>query len=339
MAPSRRFFALLTTALVAALPSQGGYLNPVYGSDSPDPGVVYDSATSLWWATTTTGDAPDRFLLHSSPDLSNFTARGFIWPRGAAGAPSWGVSDFWAPEIHAVGKGYVLYFVARTHAGVLSVGAAVSTTGAVNGPFSDIGAPLVGDASMGQIDPTYFLDVNGTPYLIWKEDGNAVGARTPIRYAQLTPNGTALAPGGPDWRSTQLITNDLPWEGSIIEAPWMTRFGSEFFLFYSANDYTQHYCVSVARAPAPTGPFVKLGTPLMTTSTATKPKWTAPGHCSVVEAADGGWAMVYHAWRTADRNSGRQMLMDRVEWPAGADGTWPAMTAGDAPTDTEQPLP
>ena len=118
---------LAATALAAAASTSaaaGSFCNPVFGADSPDPGVVWDAATSLYWASTTTGDAADRFLLHSSPDLSNFTARGFIWPQGAAGAPTWGVSDFWAPEIHAVGGSWVLYYVARTAAGVLSIGAA-----------------------------------------------------------------------------------------------------------------------------------------------------------------------------------------------------------------------
>ena len=36
------------------------------------------------------------------------------------------------------------------------------------GPYMDSGSELVTSSSMGQIDPTYFQDTNGTQYLIWK---------------------------------------------------------------------------------------------------------------------------------------------------------------------------
>lgn len=78
------------------------------------------------------------------------------------------------------------YFSARDTTGRLAVGAAHSTN--VLGPYTDIGAPLVRDASLGAIDAHAFVTSSGTPYLLWKLDGNAVGAPTPIRIQRLAPD-------------------------------------------------------------------------------------------------------------------------------------------------------
>jgi hypothetical protein len=59
----------------------------------------------------------------------------------------------------------------RHHDGVLCVGAAYSAS--ILGPYKDIGRPLVRNATMGNIDPTYFyLPQTKEHYLIWKEDAN-----------------------------------------------------------------------------------------------------------------------------------------------------------------------
>lgn len=182
--------------------AQQTYTNPVVATeDAPDPGVVYCPESGLYLSTTTTGGVP-AFRLRTSPNLVNWTDIGYMFEKKFSWA---GTDGYWAPEVHQVNGGYVAFYVARNAAtGTLSVGAAVSTSGKCTGPFEDIGQPLVTDttsAKMGQIDPTYFADVDGRQWLIWKTDGNAVGQPTPIRIAQLTDNGTALVPGQGDWRS------------------------------------------------------------------------------------------------------------------------------------------
>lgn len=109
---------------------------------------------------------------------------------------------------------YNVYFVGRNAAGVLSVG--VGTSASPTGPFKDIGAPLFTQPAMGNIDPTFFHnDATGRNYLIWKRDGNAVGQATPIFLAELDTTGTRILTN-----PLQLITNDEPWEGVLVEAPW-----------------------------------------------------------------------------------------------------------------------
>jgi hypothetical protein len=60
---------------------------------------------------------------------------------------------------------------------------------------------------MGNIDPTFFIDTDGTRYLIYKEDGNAIDKPTPIWIVSLNTNGTVITSN-----KTFMITNDLPWE-------------------------------------------------------------------------------------------------------------------------------
>ena len=310
-------------------------MNPVVpASDTPDPGVIFCPDDGFWYAATTSGDAADAFPIRRSADLSAWTVVGHVFPAGRW--PAWAKSDMWAPEIHRVAGGYNVYFVGRAADGQLSVGVAVSTSGNVTGPFVDpLGSPLVHDdsgARMGQIDPTYYADDDGRQYLVFKTDGNAVGKPTPIRIAELTDNGTALADNGqPAWSATQLITNDEPWEGAIVEAPW---------LFYSANGFSDGtYAVGVARADAIRGPYAKLGAPILRNDTrVSPPTFEGPGHCSVVQARDGAYAIVYHAWRGGDR-SFRVMMLDAVTWAAGPDGVpWPAV-ANSSPSSTAQPVP
>jgi GH43 family beta-xylosidase len=291
----------------------GIYTNPVVPVDCADPGVLHDG--SRYVMACTSGNAADAFPIRTSTDLVAWMEAGHVFP--AASKPAWAKGDFWAPEIHAVGGAYVAYFTARHADGQLSIGAATAPTAL--GPFTDIGAPLVHQASMGSIDPHEFLAPDGTTYLLWKDDGNAVGKPTPIHAQPLAPGGTALT-----GTATVLITNDRPWEGAVTEAPWMVAHGGELFLFYSGGSYADAtYAVGVARAPAPLGPFVKASGPLV----ATKGAWVGPGHCSIVDAPSGDLAIVEHAWASGRVNGpgdGRLLLVDRVAW--GADG-WPTTIA------------
>lgn len=203
------------------------------------------------------------------------------------------------------------------------------------GPFSDIGAPLFGEPVMGNIDPTFFRDpVSQQVYLVWKRDGNAVGQDTPIFLQSLAPDGLALT-----GTRTRLLNVTLPFEGPLVEAPWLiySSIRKFYYLFYSANGYGgDKYCVSVARARAVTGPYEKYGRPILQTNFSASPEvFPSPGHCSVIpsEAGPDQWIMIYHAW-SAD-HSVRDMMMDKVIW---SPDEWPLISSG-VPSTTPQPLP
>ena len=301
----------------------GLYENPVVPVDCPDPGVLRDG--SRYVMTCTSGGAADAFPIRVSSDLVHWTLVGTIFP--AASKPAWASGDFWAPEIHKVGGGYVAYFTARNRLdGRLSVGAAHAT--AATGPFHDLGQPLVHDGALGMIDPTEFTDADGTPYLAWKGDGNAMGQPTPLYGQQLALDGLSLVGA----RKTLLTNDPASWEGGVIEGPWVVSRGGQYFLFYSGNAYFNgSYAVGVANASAPLGPYHKAGAPILTT----RGVWVGPGHCSVVEGPAGETVMVYHAWRAGHVNGpgdGRLTLVDEVQWGSGP-------TVPEAPSSRSRPLP
>ena len=302
----------------------GLYTNPVIPGDCPDPGVLRDGSTYV--LTCTSGNAADAFPIYTSPDLAHWSPAGHVFP--SASRPKWATSDFWAPEIHKVGSHYVAYFSARNTAdGKLSVGAASAPS--ATGPFTDLGAPLIHDPNMGLIDASEITASSQIPYVLWKEDGNAVGKPTPIHAQQLAPDGLSLV-GSP----STLITNDQAWEGALVEGPFMVERSGTFYLFYSGNSYASTaYAIGVARGASPTGPMTKAAAPILVTGGA----WAGPGHCSVLDTPAGDTAIVYHAWPSncvGGQGCGRATLLDEIAW----DGSgWPSVLL--APSSTTRPLP
>lgn len=135
----------------------------------------------------TSNDAPDAFPILRSPDLHHWELAGFVFPRGQA--PAWaitgeGAADFWAPELHRVGGGFLLCFAARNHERALCIGLARADR--PDGPFVADPEPLL---SGGVIDPNLFVCADGRVLLFWKEDSNAVWPR---KLAQLLNDDPAL---------------------------------------------------------------------------------------------------------------------------------------------------
>ncbi|MEO5612659.1 MAG: glycoside hydrolase family 43 protein [Sphingomicrobium sp.] len=126
----------------------------------------------------TSNDAPDAFPILHSDDLEHWQHRGFVFPEGHA--PEWtatgrSVADFWAPEMARVGDEYWLCFTARQASGVLAIGLAKSRH--PQGPWADIGRPLLTGKIGGVIDAHLFIDPNGDRYLLWKDDSNGLWPR------------------------------------------------------------------------------------------------------------------------------------------------------------------
>lgn len=295
----------------------GLYGNAVLPNGCADPGVT--KVGDHYVMTCTSGGAANAFPIYSSPDLVHWTLATHVFSQ--AEKPAWATGDFWAPEIHQVGAHWVVYFSARNTDGKLSIGAASATDPL--GPYTALAQPLVHDANMGLIDASEFTDTDGTPYLLWKEDGNAVGKPTPIHAQPLAADGLSLT----GTRST-LITNDQSWEGAVTEGPFMIEHAGSYYLFYSGNSYANAtYAVGVAKASSPTGPFTKAAGPIVTSTSA----WVGPGHNSVVVGPGGDLYLVYHAWDAA--HTTRYPLVDQITWVNG----WPAVPG--APSTGSRPMP
>ena len=108
-------------------------------------------------------------------------------------------------------------------------------------------------AQGGAIDPSIFVATNGTPWLLWKADGDCCNLPTYIYSQQLSTDG--LSTVGPPH---ELIGATQPWEGGLVEAPSMVQSGNTFWMFYSANLWgTPNYSIGIAECQSVTGPCTK----------------------------------------------------------------------------------
>ncbi|MBI5768941.1 MAG: family 43 glycosylhydrolase [Verrucomicrobia bacterium] len=301
---------LLATAIAADTSFR--YQNPVRAGDFPDPSVI--RVGDEYWASATSSEWAPHFPLLRSRDLVNWELTGYVFST----PPSWAKSNFWAPEIAQDRGKFFIYYVAREIASN-RLAVAVATADHPGGPYTDHG-PLVAQEA-GSIDAQPFTDAEGVRWLLWKEDGNSKKIPTIIWLQRLRDDGLALV-----GERREILRNDKPWEGAVVEGPFVLRRGDTYYLFYSGAaccGKNCDYALGVARAKSMTGPWEKAPTnPILAGNAA----WRCPGHGSIVTDPDGRTWLLYHAYaQKGFVATGREMLLDEVVF--GADG-WPTINSG-----------
>jgi beta-xylosidase len=302
---------------VTALGAGVEYQNPVIAGDFPDPSVIHVGKD--FWATATSSEWGPQFPLLHSVDLVNWELTGPVF----AHRPDWAVGNFWAPEISQHEGRYFVYYVGRKKGGPLAV--AVASAEKPSGPYTDHG-PLVAQAA-GSIDPVAVTDEKDQRYLIWKEDGNSRKQPTILWAQPLAQDGCNLI-GEPK----EIMRNDAPWEGAVIEGPFVVHSGEWFYLFYSGSGCCGsdcNYALGVARSRSLLGPWEKNpANPIL----AGNSFWKCPGHGSIVQDEQSRYWLLYHAYSTKDFIfTGREALLDEVKF--GPDG-WPTINDRKGPSAT-----
>lgn len=289
---------------------------PVLAGDWPDPSVIRADNQDL--AVSTNGGWAPTIRVLSSPDLHTWSIASSVFRR----PPRWARTNFWAPEIARLGRGYAVFYSAlprRPHSW-FCLGVATAATPA--GPWHDAGRPLR-CSRYGSIDPFPVRDERGRLHLVWKEDGNQFHRPTPFFAQRLRADGRRLL-----GRPKELIRDSRRWEGKVIEAPTIVRSGRWFHLLYSGNRCCTKRCayaVGVARSRSLLGPWRKRRRPILRGGRG----WRCPGHVSVVPDGVGGLTAVFHAYRGGEeRLAGRQLLA--APYTIGADG-WPRIGDGRPP--------
>lgn len=133
---------------------------------------------------------------------------------------------------------------------------------------------------------------------------------TPIYAQRLTETGERVG------EEHLVLTNDLDWEGHLIEGPWVTKQQGRYWMFYAGNDFgTPAYGIGVAVADHIFGPYIKQGDPLLKSTTT----WWAPGHASVAPGLDGELQLFFHAFfpGTGGYNEFRALLTTRLRFGPG----------------------
>ena len=315
----RRGAAALTAALLVAGCGSGEtpsstpegapvYTNPVVRTDAPDPQAIRVGET---WYLFHTNSGGRNVPVLTSPDLVDWTPAGDALPE----LPAWAdAGKTWAPEVIQLAPDrFALYYtVADRASGRQCLGRAVAAT-PLGSYRDDAEGPLVCQAELGgSIDASPYRDADGSLWLLWKNDGNAIGVDTWLWSQRLSPDGLQLV-GTP----TKLLKQTEPWEGTLIEGPFFHRHDGKLLLFFAANAYDQaSYAEGYAVCESPTGPCVKAAENPVLKSNAVA---SGPGHASMV-SKDGRTWLLYHAWPPGQEGStdpGRQVWLDEVVWTDG----------------------
>ena len=342
--PASAATAAAAAALAAcAAPSPGyraepTYANPVLDADFPDPAVLKAPDGYYYAYATQTGraGASVNVQVARSRDLTSWEAL----PDALPVKPEWAsrTQDFWAPHVARHGGRYILYYSAKPDAALADPARglclAVATAERPEGPFRDVGRPLLCGEGFVNIDPMLFEDpASGKLLLYW---GSGFG---PIKVQELSAGGLSFAPGSRPVDLVPAVKSEDPAEYQrLVEGAWVVLRGGWYYLFYSGDNCCgpkAHYAVMVARSRSATGPFETLAQATGAASSVIlerRGKWVAPGHNSVVTDARGTDWLVYHAVdsdrpraRPEDEvNTRRIMLIDRIAWKNG----WPTIEGG-----------
>ncbi|MGV3507878.1 MAG: family 43 glycosylhydrolase [Sphingobacteriaceae bacterium] len=211
----------------------------LYGYGDPALIKVDADNTSNYYLVVTSNDAPNSFPIFESQNLTEWKFMNFVFPKGKK--PQWAadgefVSDYWAPEIHKIGKEFRVCFVARDKATYeLCIGMARSSN--PEGPYlAHSSALLKGNV----IDPHIFVADDGTTYLFWKEDNNDVWPGKLIEVLYENPQLITMLFDTPEDQKTAIFIQTLwPW---IKTHPPMEKFLiMQVFIEAVISKYTQFY--------------------------------------------------------------------------------------------------
>jgi len=311
---------------------------PIYDGDFADPTALAAGSTLYFYASSS---QPSRYDHGANvPVIALSRGEGFsghfvgdAMPK----VPTWSVSGYqWGPDVWARPDGtYVMYYStpATVPLGCLAKPPAsgcvktvqgwtnaecVSRATATNptGPFVDnsTSAFICPTNEGGAIDPSVFVDSTGTPWLLWKSDGDCCDEPTYIYSQQLSPDG--LSTVGP---ANRLLGATQPWEDHLVEAPAMIEDHDHFWLFYSGSLWGHKtYGIGIARCASVVGPCTKPLDHSWVSSHADGVSDQGPGGEEFYQTGSIVW-MVHHGLAPGQTGNSaqRRLYVDLIAFPPG----------------------
>lgn len=309
-----------------------------------DPYILLDERTGIYYMYGT-GGTENGFVAYSSNDLKKWKKEGVVYT--AAQEKSWGVKDFWAPEVYQWGDKFYMFYSAHWKVNPdnelenYKIGIAVSS--APTGPFEDVtGKPLF-DPGYPVIDGNVYIADDGRKYLYYSrccykhpvESEIADWARKQGLYDEIEESwvyGVELKPdltgiiGEPvlllrpplkmndkqaEWESRSVTSKEI--NRRWTEGSYTFKWGGQYYMMYSANHFAgENYAVGYATADHPLGPYSKAtNNPILEKNTHKGGKVSGTGHNSVLKTPDGKMWCVYHG-RTAETGQQRMVFIDEM---------------------------
>lgn len=258
--------------------------NPLFSG--ADPEIHYFNNKYYIYPTANAGK---QFHAYSSTDLTNWKDEGVIFDIGPQ--CSWADNNGWAPGLAYRNNKYYLYYTAE-----VKIGVAVGDS--PTGPFTDIGAPLIGIDPYTDdiIDAMVFIDDDNQAYIYYGGSG-----KSKLAVRKLNPDMISLATAS---------TNITP--QNYTEGPYMVKRKGIYYMMYS-NGYwgNDSYNVQYSTSTTPVGPWTYRGTVLSSNS-----EDKGPGHHSVIKMGDcDEYYIVYHRYENA-LGGDRKIAIDHMYFNA-----------------------
>lgn len=288
--------AALTPACDSKLNSFGADKELVLDRDFADPAIL-KAKDGTYYAYATQSPDPAKGVINlqvaSSKDLKSWRYLG----EGLPAKPTWAskTQNIWAPHVSFHDGKYILYYSADPNT-LTGLCLAVAVADRPEGPFEDVGQPLLCGKGFVNIDPMQFDDPKtGQPYLIWGSGFE------PLKIQKLAANRLEFEP---DSQPVDLIwpvpdTNPDNYQ-RLVEGAWLVENEGWYYLFFSGDnccDLRPHYGVMVARSRSVMGPYKNFEGGLglhRNVVVAEDATWSAPGHNAVIKDEQGQSWVFYH---------------------------------------------
>jgi Glycosyl hydrolases family 43/Protein of unknown function (DUF732) len=311
---------------------------PIYDGDFADPSALAVSNTLYFYASSSSPSKYDHganvpLIALSRGDGFSGHFLGDALPK----VPSWTVSGYqWGPDVWERPDGtYVMYYstpatvplgclatppgtgcVKTVHGETNAECISRATSTSATGPFVDnsTSAFICPLDEGGAIDPSVFVASNGTPWLLWKSDGDCCDEATYIYTQQLSSDGLSTA--GPPHR---LLGATQPWEDKLVEAPTMIQDDNRYWLFYSGSLWGHKtYGIGIASCESVTGPCTKPLDHAWVSSDSDGVSDQGPGGEEFYETGSIVW-MVHHGLAPGQTGNAaqRRLYVDLVAFPPG----------------------
>ncbi len=282
----------------------GTFLNPILPGDYPDPSIMRDGKN--YYMTHSSFDYVPGLTVWHSTDLVNWEPISYVFNSN--------LGSGWAPDICKYDGKYYIYFT------VANKGNFVVYSSSPYGPWSN---PI--DLKVDWIDPCHMVDETGQRWLFLSG-----GHRIKLAADGLSTIGT-LEKVYDGWKYPE----EWETEGMALEGPKLKKIGGYYYMLSAqggtAGPPTSHMVV-VARSKSINGPWENApNNPLVHTYNRSE-RWWSKGHGSLIDAQDGKWWIVYHAYENGFYGLGRQTLLEPIEFTS--DGWLKAPTG----TGIEKPL-